>query len=53
LLAAIIAIAFMMIKVSTVWLGCYLTNMTARDSLLIATTSSPWRVRLHHRQECL
>ena len=38
LLALIIAVVFMASKVSSVWLGCYLANMTARNSLLIATS---------------
>ncbi len=38
LLAMVIAAVFIISKVVTVWLGCYLVNMTARDSLLIATS---------------
>jgi CPA2 family monovalent cation:H+ antiporter-2 len=37
-LALIIAAMFMISKVSTIWLGCYIANMTARDSFLIATS---------------
>ncbi len=37
-LAVIIAAVFIISKILTVWLGCYLVNMTARDSLLIATS---------------
>ncbi|OPY27746.1 MAG: glutathione-regulated potassium-efflux system protein KefC [Methanomassiliicoccales archaeon PtaU1.Bin030] len=37
-LAAIIAAVFIVSKITTVWLGCYLVNMTAKDSLLIATS---------------
>ncbi len=37
-LASIIAIVFALSKVSTVWLGCYIANMTARDSFLVATS---------------
>ncbi|NLT36821.1 MAG: cation:proton antiporter [Methanomassiliicoccus sp.] len=37
-LAIIIAVVFIISKVATIWLGCYLTNMTAKDSFLIATS---------------
>jgi CPA2 family monovalent cation:H+ antiporter-2 len=37
-LATIIAVVFIISKITTVWLGCYLVNMTAKDSLLIATS---------------
>jgi CPA2 family monovalent cation:H+ antiporter-2 len=38
LLAAIIAVVFVVSKVTTIWLGCYITNMTSRDSFLVATS---------------
>lgn len=37
-LAAIIALVFVVSKVTTIWLGCYIANMSARDSFLIATS---------------
>jgi CPA2 family monovalent cation:H+ antiporter-2 len=37
-LAIIIAVVFIISKVATIWLSCYLTNMTAKDSFLIATS---------------
>jgi len=37
-LALIIAGVFIASKLASIWLGCYLTNMTARDSLLVATS---------------
>ncbi|MDW5563582.1 MAG: cation:proton antiporter [Methanomassiliicoccus sp.] len=37
-LAVIIAVVFIVSKTSTVWLGSYLSNMTARDSFLVATS---------------
>ena len=37
-LAVIIAVVFVVSKTSTIWLGSYLANMTARDSFLVATS---------------
>ncbi len=37
-LAIIIAVVFIISKVATIWLSCYLTNMTAKDNFLIATS---------------
>ncbi|MBI0583737.1 MAG: cation:proton antiporter [Methanomassiliicoccus sp.] len=37
-LAVIIAVVFFISKITTIWLGCYIANMTARDSFLIATS---------------
>ena len=37
-LAAIMAVAFIIAKIVTISLGSYLVNMTARDSLLVATS---------------
>ena len=37
-LAIIIAAVFIVSKIASVWLGCYLAHMTARESLLIGTS---------------
>jgi len=37
-LAAAIAIVFIVSKIGSVWLGCYLVNMTAQKSFVVATS---------------
>ncbi|MDD1771786.1 MAG: cation:proton antiporter [Methanomassiliicoccales archaeon] len=37
-LVAVIAVVFIIGKIVSIWMGCYLMNMTAKDSLMIATS---------------